>query len=207
MSDGRPYHHGNLRQALVDQALVVLRTAGVEALSLRELAREVGVSHGAPQRHFRDRQALLEALAVEGFGLLGARLRRVATGSEDFGDRVRGVAAEYVAFAAAEAELLELMFAHQERHEPDVVGESAHAAFVWLLDLFGEGEAEGAVAPGAAAPTATIFLAMLQGLTALANCGVVPVGDLGGLTDDAVRRLLAPVGPGAAPARRGSTPT
>ena len=57
----RPYHHGNLRQALLDAAERTVRERGVEALSLRELAREVGVSHGAPRRHFPDRQALLDA--------------------------------------------------------------------------------------------------------------------------------------------------
>ena len=63
----RPYHHGNLRGALLDAAERTVRERGVQALSLRELAREIGVSHGAPRRHFPDRQALLDALAESGF--------------------------------------------------------------------------------------------------------------------------------------------
>src|SRR5438128_1794302 len=58
-----PYHHGNLRAELLSRAERKLETAGVTGLSLRELAREIGVSHGAPRQHFPDRQALLDALA------------------------------------------------------------------------------------------------------------------------------------------------
>ena len=69
----RPYHHGNLRSALLAAAERTVRERGVQDLSLRELAREIGVSHGAPRRHFPDRQALLDALAESGFERLGAR--------------------------------------------------------------------------------------------------------------------------------------
>lgn len=61
------YHHGNLKQALLDRAAEVIADKGIEALSLRGLARDVGVSHAAPARHFRDKKALLSALATEGY--------------------------------------------------------------------------------------------------------------------------------------------
>ena len=61
------YHHGNLRQALLDRAAEVIAAQGVEALSLRALARDIGVSHGAPARHFKDKKSLLSALATEGY--------------------------------------------------------------------------------------------------------------------------------------------
>ncbi len=57
----RPFHHGNLRAVLLDEAVAVLRETGVDGLSLRDLARRAGVSHGAPRSHFVDRQALLDA--------------------------------------------------------------------------------------------------------------------------------------------------
>src|SRR3954451_16003211 len=79
----RPYHHGNLRTALLEAAERTLREGGAEKLSLRELAREVGVSHGAPRRHFPDRQALLDALSQAGFERLGAELRGAAAKSGD----------------------------------------------------------------------------------------------------------------------------
>lgn len=60
------YHHGNLRNVLLDRAAAVIAGEGIEALSLRALARDIGVSHAAPARHFRDKADLLRALATEG---------------------------------------------------------------------------------------------------------------------------------------------
>src|SRR5438270_10671304 len=108
----RAYHHGNLRTALLEQAERSVREHGVERLSLRELARVVGVSHGAPRRHFADRQALLDALAENGFVRLGAELRAAVHGAgDDFDQRLRVTAAAYIRFATQDPALLELMFA------------------------------------------------------------------------------------------------
>ena len=75
-------------------------SAASQELSLRELAREVGVSHGAPRRHFPDRQALLDALAEAGFERLGAELRGALEGAgEDFQARLQATATAYVRFA------------------------------------------------------------------------------------------------------------
>src|SRR5271167_2106066 len=63
----RPYHHGNLREALLKAAEKALEGGGVQSISLRELSRELGVSHTSPRRHFADKQALLDALALRGF--------------------------------------------------------------------------------------------------------------------------------------------
>ena len=61
------YHHGNLRQELIDRAAIVIDRDGIEALTLRGLARELGVSHGAPNRHFKNKAELLAALATEAY--------------------------------------------------------------------------------------------------------------------------------------------
>src|SRR6266581_1440101 len=66
----RPYHHGNLRPALLAEALRVLEEGDVASLSLRDLARRLSVSHAAPYRHFADKDALLAAIAQQGFELL-----------------------------------------------------------------------------------------------------------------------------------------
>src|SRR5271168_4580796 len=108
----RPYHHGNLRTALLAQAARTVRECGVQAVSLRELARDVGVSHGAPRRHFPDRQALLDALAEAGFARLGAELQSAIDGAGgDFPSRLLATATTYVRFATRDPALLELMFA------------------------------------------------------------------------------------------------
>ncbi|BBB00296.1 putative TetR family transcriptional regulator [Actinacidiphila reveromycinica] len=83
----RPYHHGHLRAALLAAAERTLRESGAEQISLRDLARQVGVSHAAPSRHFRDRQALLDALAEVGFARLGAEIAAAVDASGRTGAR------------------------------------------------------------------------------------------------------------------------
>lgn len=72
------YHHGNLRHVLLDRAAAVIAEQGIEALSLRALARDIGVSHAAPARHFRDKADLLRALATEGHQRLNAYVMAAA---------------------------------------------------------------------------------------------------------------------------------
>ncbi len=91
----RPYHHGDLRRALLDAAVARMADGGVAALSLRELARDVGVSHAAPTHHFGDKTGLLAALASEGFDLLAERLAATWQRTHDF----REVGVAYVLFA------------------------------------------------------------------------------------------------------------
>ena len=113
----RRYHHGDLRAALLTRAEETLREKGPAALSLRELARDLGVSHAAPSRHFKDKQALLDALALVGFERMGEALdASQATADETFADRLGALARSYVGFATANAELLDLMFSI--KHDP-----------------------------------------------------------------------------------------
>lgn len=105
------YHHGNLRAELLDTALQQLEETGTEALSLRALAREVGVSQTAPYRHFSDKNQLLAALATRGYQNLLATLR---TAGESAGDCPReglvAFAHAYVDYASTRPDLFKLMF-------------------------------------------------------------------------------------------------
>jgi AcrR family transcriptional regulator len=71
----RPYHHGDLRRALIDAAVQAIAEVGPAAVSLRDLARRTGVSHAAPAHHFGDKAGLLSAVAADGFRCLAATLR------------------------------------------------------------------------------------------------------------------------------------
>jgi AcrR family transcriptional regulator len=84
------YHHGDLRRALLESAVVAIAESGIGALSLRDLARRAGVSHAAPTHHFGDRTGLLTAVAAQGWELLAE-----AIAGKDFAEA--GVA--YVVFA------------------------------------------------------------------------------------------------------------
>jgi AcrR family transcriptional regulator len=105
------YHHGNLRAELLDTAVEELRETGAEALSLRALARAVGVSQTAPYRHFADKNALLAALATRGYrDLLGA-LRTAGDATGDCPrERLIAFAHAYVDYATNNPDLFKLMF-------------------------------------------------------------------------------------------------
>jgi AcrR family transcriptional regulator len=188
----RPYHHGNLRQALLERAEVALAAGGPGSLSLRELAREIGVSHAAPRRHFADKQALLDALAESGFAQLRDDLSTAIAGAEaDFTSRLSAFAHAYVRFATEHAALLELMFA--VKHRPgatDALRRAGEAAFAAPLALIAEGQANGDVVAGGRERIATIALAALHGVAALANSDLLGDRPLDEIVSEAVQRLL-----------------
>ena len=190
----RPYHHGNLRSALLEQAERTVRERGVDALSLRELARDVGVSHGAPRRHFADRQALLDALAETGFARLGAELRAAADAAgEDFMARMHATGATYVRFATDDAALLELMFASKRRESSGVLHAAADRSLAVLLELIRQGQAEGALDPGDPERIGLMLFATLQGIAALVTAGIVPAEQRDDLLADAIDHFVSPV--------------
>src|SRR5687768_16199083 len=130
------YHHGNLRRALLDEALATIRAEGVEGLTLREIGARLGVSRTALYRHFADKGALLEAVATEGFRTLRERL--VAAWEEGgrgpAGFDAMGVA--YVHFAVANPSHYRVMFGgfvDPEARQPELTTEG-EGAFQALVD-------------------------------------------------------------------------
>jgi AcrR family transcriptional regulator len=136
------YHHGDLRPALLKAAGRILEKEGTGGLSLRELARRAGVSHNAPYRHFPDRDALLAALATEGFVQLDEHLAAHA-GQES--------AAAYVRFALDNPQRFRLMFGGHIAYEryPEL-REKANAALGGLEKQFAQYGAQAATAAAAA---------------------------------------------------------
>jgi|tagenome__1003787_1003787.scaffolds.fasta_scaffold20666578_1 AcrR family transcriptional regulator len=177
-----PYHHGNLRAALLDEAEQRL---GNGELSLRELARAIGVSHGAPRRHFAGKQALLEALAEEGFIRLGRTLEAAAADG-DFTARLAALARAYVHFATSHGALLDLMFAGKHRSEG--LEAAADRAFAAPLALIADAQAAGEVVAGDPERVAKVAFAAVHGLAALAGAGVLEADDA--LIDETVERLV-----------------
>jgi AcrR family transcriptional regulator len=101
MSVKAAYHHGNLRRALLDEALTIIADKGVEGLSLREVATRVGVSHAAPHHHFVHKEDLIHALAHEGMARMDERMAAAAgAAGEDPLQRLVAIGVAYVAFAA-----------------------------------------------------------------------------------------------------------
>src|SRR5579862_6415956 len=106
----RLYHHGHLRDALLQGALRVIAEVGPAAFTLREVARRAGVSHNAPYRHFRDKGALLEALAAQGFRALTRAMREAAAEESDALKKLQQSGMAYVTFALRRPEHFAVMF-------------------------------------------------------------------------------------------------
>ena len=109
----RPYHHGDLKNALLDAARAILEEESLAELSLRVVARRAGVSHAAPYRHFPSHEALLAELAIEGFAELRAEILAAAARPSAESDRVADLGAAYMRFVARRPALTRLMFGPQ----------------------------------------------------------------------------------------------
>jgi AcrR family transcriptional regulator len=183
----RPYHHGRLRAVLLAEAERTLREQGIEALSLRDLARQAGVSHAAPRRHFADRQALLDALAEAGFVRLGDEIRNAidAAGSE-YEARLRGAAGAYVRFAIDDAALVDIMFAAKSAGRPTALPEAAAPVFAAVGELIRQGQQAGKLPAGDPERLRLLLIATLQGIATLVTSGRAPAGQADALVTDAV---------------------
>ncbi len=109
--DTRRYHHGDLRNALVQAALAILEREGLDGLSLRAVAADVGVSHAAPAHHFGSLKALRNALAAIGYARFAAAMRdHRSNAPPDHQAQMRAAGEGYLAFASSHPALFRLMF-------------------------------------------------------------------------------------------------
>jgi AcrR family transcriptional regulator len=176
-----PYHHGNLRQALLEAALIILERDGEAALVLRDLARAVGVSPAAPYRHFDGRSGLLEALAVTGFQRFTRAMEQVAEAGH--ADTLGRMGRAYVAFALANPNLFRLMFSPQLRRDNRPgLRMAADAAFATLRQVSGGNNEAGRV-------TALAAWARVHGLATLLLDGQIAIAE-GEDTDALVAAIL-----------------
>jgi AcrR family transcriptional regulator len=109
----RSYHHGDLRNALLNAARQILEEQSLSNLSLRAVARRAGVSHAAPYRHFANHEALLVEMAREGFAELRGDIVAAANQPGIESDRIAKIGAAYMRFVARRPEMASLMFGPQ----------------------------------------------------------------------------------------------
>ena len=129
------YHHGALREALIEATDALLAEKGAEAFSLREVARRAGVSPAAPAHHFGDARGLLTAVATLGFDGLAEALRTAeAAAGNDARRRLREQGLAYVAFAMRHPGRFSLMFRNELHHEDAELMRAGNAAFLVLED-------------------------------------------------------------------------
>lgn len=165
--DPERYHHGDLRRALIAVALGEIEATGAEALSLRACARGVGVDPAAAYRHFRDKGAVLAAVAEAGAGEL-LEVCRVSTSAGLGVDRVVGLARAYVAFAVARPHLFRLIFGPQ--------GAIDHQRFPPLACALDVVVSDGRMSAEQRQGADVVLWAAIHGLAMLAVDGLIPVG-------------------------------
>jgi AcrR family transcriptional regulator len=137
--EARPYHHGDLRRALVDAARRLLETQGAAAMSLRAVAREAGVSPAAPYHHFKDKGELMAAVASEGWALLSATMYQAAMANPD---DPMAPTLTYVTFARTRPALYRVMFdSARERESLPFVGIAEDdSPYAWVRDALARDE-------------------------------------------------------------------
>ena len=175
----RPYHHGDLRPALLRAAVETITEAGAAAMSLREVARRAGVTHAAAAYHFGDKAGLFTAIAAEGYRELGEALQETVEAGRGFLEM--GVA--YVRFAVTHRAHFEVMYRPELHHPDDPEISRARAAAAALL--YGTPSPDtGQLAAGAAA------WSLVHGLATLWLNGNLP--EQLGHDPEEITRLVAP---------------
>lgn len=182
----RPYHHGDLRRAVLDEALALIEERGHVGFTLREVARRIGVSHAAPYRHFPDKRALMTALAVEALGAMADRLEAaLAEAGADLRTRFLAAGAAYVRFALDCPAAFRTIYAN-EGDLGDAAYQAAKArSFGLLLDFIAEAQRAGVFPPGDGLALARPIWAMHHGLATLASSG-----SFDGEGPEALRRIV-----------------
>jgi AcrR family transcriptional regulator len=162
------YHHGDLKTALVEAALLELEEKGLDALSLRSIAARVGVSHTAPKNHFDGLRGLLTAVAAIGFERHAAEMRRGVEGHPPGVARLHAACNGYVRFALDNPQLFKLMFTSCfELERDDDLKRAAWSSYDVLRNIAHGLDWDKADAPGAPWRTEWMLWSMVHGYAML----------------------------------------
>ncbi|UOA28016.1 TetR/AcrR family transcriptional regulator [Pseudosulfitobacter sp. DSM 107133] len=179
MTDQGTYHHGNLKEALVQAGLDILEQQGLAALTLRACAVRAGVSHTAPKNHFDNLAGLMSAIAARGYQRLTQSMQTGLPPNASRADRRQAALGGYVDFARENAGLFELMFSRQRTNsdDPDLLHDAGRC-FEVLRDV-----SEGLVwdksdTPDAALRAQIMHWSMVHGFAQLTASGKLNKGDM-----------------------------
>jgi len=168
------YHHGDLRQALINAAITLISEKGPNSFSLREVAKRAGVSHTAPYRHFKDKDSLLSAIALIGFQLLADRLIEVqAQYTSDPLRQFMEAEKVYVEVAVENPEVSQLMFGGYipQEHCVGELAEVSQSAFQQLFVIIENGQKANVLKQQDTMELSLAAWSMVHGLSSLINSG------------------------------------
>jgi AcrR family transcriptional regulator len=169
MKKPKPYHHGNLQEVLLESTISLIAEVGPAGFTLREVARRAGVSHNAPYRHFRDKDALLANVAAQGYKELAQAMRRVADRESDALEALKQAGLAYISFALRRPEHFTVMFEAQfsKDSNPEAVAASEHA-FAVLIGLVRNCREKGQIPIESDLDFALLAWTMVHGIAKLA---------------------------------------
>ena len=175
MSAQRPYHHGHLKEELLNAALALISQVGPQGFTLREVARRAGVSHNAPYRHFRDKDELLAMVAVQGFERLNSAMKRSAARGTTPLERFRLCGRGYISFALRWPQHFLVMFDLPSTRDkyPEYAG-AGEEAFTTLLKFVVECQRAEVLAGGEPERLAFMAWSMVHGIAKLAYSSHLP---------------------------------
>lgn len=182
---GGKYHHGDLRRALVEAALQLVQEEGPSGITLREAARRAGVTHAAPYRHFADKEALLAAVAEEGFKQLRDQIAEsMAAG----GDAIDAVGRAYVKFAMNNPSQFKVMFGAQvgDKRNYSSLLEADQAVFDLLVSAIDSAQKSSDLPDGNTAAMGMVAWSMVHGVASLVVHGQM---DRAGVSPDQIEEL------------------
>lgn len=190
----RAYHHGDLRASLVDEAAAMISEGGSAGVTMRAIGRRLGVSRGAPYRHFPDKTALLVAVAVEGFKRLNRRLGASDSAASPAGvQRLRHMGEQYVRFALEHPAHYRLMYGKEalERQDQPELRKAAGALLDNLVEVIRVHQQRGEIEGGDPRTQAYVAWSAVHGLASLLiERQIAPDVDVGGLIRQTTRAVL-----------------
>lgn len=170
----KTYHHGDLRRVLLDAALKLVGTQGVQGFTLREAARVAEVSHNAPYRHFDTRTQLLVALAIEGQQLLLKSLQVALQGISNRRARLMALGTAYLEFGCSHAAHFRVMYSGEVAANPtEELGTAQSATYEFFEQEIRSGEEEGVFRSGRTTDYALVGWAAIHGATILLLDGLL----------------------------------
>ena len=168
------YHHGNLRQALIEAGAQLIEKKGVSGISLREVAKQTGVSHTAPYRHFKDKNALLAGITEVGFAQLAGSLQQVMIDKPNApGEQLIESGVVYIRLAIQNKQMHNLMFggAWKLSNDKEDIQQTSDAAFNALVQIIESGQQTGVFKKGDARVLALTAWSLVHGYAMLASTG------------------------------------
>lgn len=164
----KKYHHGDLKDALLEKGLEMIEEEGVAGLSLRKLAAKLGVSHTAPKNHYPSLRHLLTAIGAEGFKRFSAEMRAGIDGNASREERLHAALQGYVRFASQHPELFRMMFSPEYCDlKDDSVRAVAADSFSVLSEISRDLDWDKAQEPDAQQRTEIMLWAFVHGYSAL----------------------------------------